>query len=634
MNSPQDRRRWYREVLQIPEVGFLYTEFMEHEPESALKGPINSFFVDICDKSRGGVLIKSGKKIESNDLLNLKIYNSFEKLWKYCKGNVKWIKIDPSNPDCYQIGLEIQELDPKIITVENEAKGGKQTPLPTDYEFFSQTRLLRFIPRDAVCPLLNSLTYKRLMAGERLMSQGEVGDALYIIQSGSCVANVKKNGELHPVARLREGDIVGEMAIVTGELRNANVDAETDMELWCLTRSQFDDISKEYPELRSFLTELVANRFETSKVTAHRTINKYLIQDIIGRGGYSIVYKGVHVDLNMPVAIKMMRHDMAMNPDFLKSFWNEAKVIAGFNHDNIIRVYDVEKLYRTFFIIMEYTEGEPLNAILKRLATIPLPQTVDFLSQICEGLSYAHKREIIHQDIKLANLFIQRGGRLKILDFGLACPIGTEEQLFEGTVYYTAPEQIECDAVDQRTDIYSLGISAYEMVTGKRPYPEDDLMALRKMRVKQDIPDPARIVSDLPKILREFILTACRRDPDQRYQDMGQAIEVLKPLVKKFSRPRKDLSLGKKKMTTLFLIYKDDHQLALNQIIEELDTKIQMPGIIHKTTDFPLEEQRMTTLLLIYKNDHQLVVNQILEEFSDKVKELGIVQKAADFQVA
>lgn len=586
MNNPQDRRRWPRESLRIPEIGLLSPELMKHEPESALEEPIDSFYVDICDMSRGGVLIKSEKKIKSNDLLNLKMHNAFENIWKYCKGEVKWVKSDPFNPNCYQIGLEIQELDPKTTTVEHEAKGDKQTPLPTDYEFFSQTSLLRFIPRDAVCPILNSVTFKHLKAGERLMAQGEVGDTFYIIQSGSCVANVKKNGEMHPVARIREGDIVGEMAIVTGEPRNADVDAETDMELWCLTRAQFDDISKEYPELRIFLTELVANRFETSKMTAHRTINKYIIKDIIGRGGYAIVYKGVHADLNMPVAIKMMRHDMAMNPDFLKSFWNEAKIIARFNHENIVRVYDVEELYRTFFIIMEYIEGEPLSAMLKRLGTILIPQVVDFLSQICEGLSYAHKREIIHQDIKLSNLFIQKGGRLKILDFGLACPVGSEEQIFESTVYYSSPEQIECDKVDQRTDIYSLGISTYEMVTGKRPYPEDNLMALREMHVKQDIPDPAGIVPDLPKELREFIITACRRDPEQRYQNVGQAIEALKPLVKKFSRPRKGLSLGKQKMATLFLIYKDDQQLALNQIIEEFSDKVKELGVFQKATDF------------------------------------------------
>ena len=633
MNSPQDRRRCSREVLPIPEIGFLNKEFMGHEPESALEEPSDSLYVDICDVSQGGLLIKSEKRIESNCLLQLQIYNSSEKLWKFSRGNVRWIKNDPSKLNYYQIGVQIQKQDPKRKPTKPVKACSKQNPLPTDYEFFSSTKLLRFIPRNAVCPLLNRLTYKHLKAGEKLMSQGEAGDSCFIIQSGLCVASVRKNGEQHTVARLKDGDIVGEMAIVTGEPRNASVDAETDMELWCLTRSQFDDISKEYPELRIFLTELVANRFETSKVTAHRTINKYIITDIIGRGGYNIVYKGVHADLNMPVAIKMMKHDLAMNPDFLDSFWNEAKIIASFNHNNIVRVYDIEKLYRTVFIIMELLEGEDLDEMLARFKTIPLPQAVDYLAQICSGLSYAHQRGIVHQDIKPGNIFVQRDGQVKILDFGLACPTGTADKVLAGTVFYMAPEQIKGEAVDQRTDIYSLGITAYEIVTGQRPYPEDDCMDLRDIHINQDIPDPERIVADLPKMLREFIITACNRDPDKRYQNADQTLEALQPLVNEFGLSQKRQYQKKGKMTTIFLIYKDDQQQALNQIMEEFSAKVQKPGVVQKTADFQLEKQKMTTIFLIYKEDHQLALNQIMEELSTKVKALGIVQKAADFHV-
>ncbi len=633
MNNPQDRRRWPRETLRIPEIGFFSPELIKREPESAFKDPSGAFYVDICDVSQGGVLIQSEKKIESDSLLQLQIYNSSEKLWNFSWGNVKWINKDSSKLDCYQIGMEIQQHDSKRKLSKHVEEICKQKPLPTDYEFFSSTKLLRFIPRNAVCPLLNRLTYKHLAAGEKLMSQGEAGDSCFIIQSGLCVASVRRNGEQQTVARLKDGDIVGEMAIVTGEPRNASVDAETDMELWCLTRSQFDDISKEYPELRIFLTELVANRFETSKVTAHRTINKYIITDIIGRGGYNIVYKGVHADLNMPVAIKMMKHDLAMNPDFLDSFWNEAKIIASFNHNNIVRVYDIEKLYRTVFIIMELLEGEDLDEMLARLKTIPLPQAVDYLTQICSGLGYAHQRGIVHQDIKPGNIFVQRDGQVKILDFGLACPTGTADKVLAGTVFYMAPEQIKGEAVDQRTDIYALGITAYEIVTGQRPYPEDDCMDLRDIHINQDIPDPEKIVAALPKRLRDFIITACNRDPNKRYQNVDQALEALQPLVKELGLSQKRQYQKRGKMTTIFLIYKDDHQLALNQIMKEFSAKVQKPGVIQKTADFQLEKQKMTTIFLIYKDNHQLALNQIMEELSAKVKALGIVQKATDFHV-
>jgi CRP-like cAMP-binding protein len=148
------------------------------------------------------------------------------------------------------------------------------------------------------------------------------------------------------VARLQDGDIVGEMALITGEPRSAHVDTETDMQLWCLTKAQFDELSEAYPDLRSFLTDLVTQWFETRTVTAERKIAKYILTDIIGKGSYSIVYRGVHQALNMSVAIKMMKHDMAMENDFIKNFRNEAKTIAKFNHENIVKVYDIEERYQ------------------------------------------------------------------------------------------------------------------------------------------------------------------------------------------------------------------------------------------------------------------------------------------------
>ena len=154
----------------------------------------------------------------------------------------------------------------------------------------------------------------------------------------------------------------------------------------------------------------------------------------------------------------------------------------------------------------------------------------DFLIQVCEALRYAHERKIIHRDINPTNIIVQQNGRLKILDFGLVCPVGTEDFSNAGTAYYMAPEQIQGEPVDPRTDVYALGITAYEMVTGKKPFSTKDLRALLDMNLNQDVPDPAEVVSDLPEALCRFILRAGRRDPAQRYQNAYQAIEALRPM--------------------------------------------------------------------------------------------------------
>ncbi len=447
------------------------------------------------------------------------------------------------------------------------------------------TKFLKFIHHEPFYSQLKNMAYRYVKSGERFVTQGAVEDTAYIIQKGSCLVIVEKDGELHPVNHYGQGDIVGGLGIFTGEPRLAHVEAETDMELWVLNREQFDHVTQNDPEILEFLTEMVANRFDSRRPTAYRTIGKYIATDIIGRGGYSIVYKGIHEGLAMPVAIKMMRHDMALDPDFLKTFHNEAKTVASLNHENIIRVYDVEERYRTVFIITELLEGEGLHVLIERLNRIPLSPVINYLIQICSGLDYAHGRGIIHRDINASNILVSPGDRIKILDFGLACPIGTEAVDFSGTLAYMAPEQITGDAVDPRTDVYSLGILAYEMVTGERPFPGDNPKDLEEMHLNREIPDPADIVPDLPEQLQRFIQTACRRNPDRRYQDMGQALEMLRPLAAR-DLPHGRLVAGGTHMTSLVLTYDDEQRMAVSRELETFRRQVELLGVRLKTADF------------------------------------------------
>jgi serine/threonine protein kinase len=410
-------------------------------------------------------------------------------------------------------------------------------------------------------------------------------DTFYIIQEGTCVVNVEKNGTKHWIARLRGGDIVGEIALLTGEPRTANVDAETDMILWSLTREQFDSICSKYPDLLDFLTDLVTHRFTTEKVTANRTVGKYLINELIGRGGWSLVYKGIHKSLNMPVAIKMLKHDMAMNVEFAEKFQNEARVVALLNHDNIVKVYDIEELYRTVFIIMEYLEGVPLDRVLDTMPKLPTFKVLDVLLQVCKGLSYAHEQGIVHQDIKPGNVFIQSDGRAKIVDFGLSCPPGTVDCGLPGTVYYMSPEQIKGDSIDEQTDIYSLGIMAYEMTTGQRPYPEDDLSRLMELHVIEDIPDPRTLVPDLPDELHYFIKRATRRDPAARFRSTWEIIRDLQPFADKMGVERRPQLEQRRKMMSLFLFYQEDQQLFLNRLVENFNSEVNKMGVELKITN-------------------------------------------------
>ncbi|HIJ56702.1 MAG TPA: protein kinase [Deltaproteobacteria bacterium] len=448
-------------------------------------------------------------------------------------------------------------------------------------------KFLKFISEANGNPVFDKMRLRRVKAGERFVTQGEVSDTAFIIERGSCLVIVEKEGVEYPVNHYGQGDIVGGVGILTGEPRLAHVEAETDMDLWVLKRSQFEDISKESPEILDFLTEIVADRFDSRRPTAYRTIGKYIATDIIGRGGYSIVYKGMHKTLHLPVAIKMMRHDMAVDTEFIKTFQNEAKTIAGLSHENIVKIFDIEERYRTLFIIMEHVTGKPLSELIKQLKVIPPQLAVDFLVQICEALCYAHERKIIHRDINPTNIIVQQNDRLKILDFGLACPVGTEDFSNAGTAFYMAPEQIEGNPVDPRTDIYALGITAYEMVTGMKPFSSEDLSTLLDMNLKQDVPDPARAVRGLPEALGRFILRAGRRDPGQRYPNAREALAVLRPLAKETKHVSSDdLASENRKASTIFLSYNEEQQFDINRLLDEFSAKAQSLGITFKIADF------------------------------------------------
>jgi tRNA A-37 threonylcarbamoyl transferase component Bud32 len=447
-------------------------------------------------------------------------------------------------------------------------------------------KLLRFFSEDRTGKMLLDMTQCRFVrAGERIVRQGEIRDKAYIIQRGSCLVIVEKDGQLHPVDHRRRGDIIGVTSILTGEPQMAHVEAETDVELWALEDSMLNNISSEHPELFDLLTEIVASRFDTTRPTADRKISKYVASDIIGRGAFSIVYGGIHAGLNMPVTIKMMKHDLAMNPEFLQSFKNEAKVIAKLNHENIVQVYDIEERYRTVFIIMERLTGNTLDILLRSVGKLPPQRATHFLIQICEGLQYAHQHGIVHQDIKPANIFVLPDDKVKILDFGLACPFGSENFL-RGTPFYMSPEQVQCFPVDQRSDIYSLGLVVYEMLTGKRPFDEDNQWKVMEMRANQEIPDPAVEIPDLPATLRDFILKACSRDPSGRYQNITEALEALKVLGSGYGLTNGAAVKPKRKVRMFYLIYGDEQQSGLSTAMDEFNAKVQQLGLELKAGPF------------------------------------------------
>ncbi len=388
-----------------------------------------------------------------------------------------------------------------------------------------RTKFLRFIQPGG--SLLKGLEYRHIPKGTRFLHQGEDGRAGYIIQRGACMKLVEKAGRLHPADHFNEGDVVGFIALLTGEPQSGHMEAETDMEVWVVDKRRLDDLSDKDHELMSFLTEIVADRFDSRRPIAKRSIGPYVANEIVGRGGYSIVYKGIRPDTQQSVAIKMLRHHMALNPDFLSSFHREARVISSLRHDHIIQVYDIAERYRTVFIIMEYLEGETVKELLAKRKRFSPADALNLLRQACEAAAHAHSMGLIHRDLNPSNMMVLPQGRLKLIDFGLACPTGTDDLEFGGHLAYQAPELLEGKPADERSDVYALGITAYEMICGRIPHGGNDIREFMLRRKTESIPDPRTHTPIIPGALQRFIVKACRKDPAQRYTDARQALEDL-----------------------------------------------------------------------------------------------------------
>jgi serine/threonine protein kinase len=586
MKPNRDRRKWPREAVPTYEVGIAYPRYGEEEKEMPPEGRLDTLLVRIFDRSEEGLLLESPLNLKAGSLLDMRIRLPHERAWMALSGKVARVDESPDRPNYALIGVELQPETLRKEPPAHSLAAGEKRMYPSDVEFFMGTQLFDAISDKAKCPFLNCMTPKHIEAGARFIKQGLKGDTFYVIQEGSCVVNVEKDGSEYPVSRLRAGDIVGEIALITDWPRSAHVDAETQVKLWGITKARFDEMCKECNDIQNFLTEVVARRLSRESVTADRTVGKYVINEIIGRGGWGIVYRAVHRDLDMPVAIKMLNHDMGMDPDFSKKFRYEAKTIAHLNHENIVKVYDIEELYKTIFIIMEYLPGLPLDYIIERTQKLSVSRVLDIILQVCAGLDYAHKQGVVHQDIKPANLFVQPNDRVKIVDFGLASSSGDLDSGLRGTIFYSPPELIEGDSVDERTDIYSLGITAFEMLTGQRPYPEDDINEMIDMALQEDVPDPRTFIPDLPDEMSKFVIRSTQRDPDARYKSISQATQELQPLVKKMGIERQRQIEEHRKIKSLFLFYEDQHELLLKQLIENFSNELNKLGAELRVTEF------------------------------------------------
>lgn len=273
-----------------------------------------------------------------------------------------------------------------------------------------------------------------------------------------------------------------------------------------------------------------------NNLTGKTISNRYIVEEILGQGGMSSVYKGTDPNLKRVVAIKVIHPHLSSNSDFVQRFEEEAAAVAQLRHHGIIQVYDFNRDDDLYYMILEFVPGETLQDHLKRLndsgRKLSHSQAIEYMASICDAVDYAHQRGMIHRDIKPANLMLTTTGQVILMDFGIAKIVGgtrhTATGAVVGTAMYMSPEQIKGEQPDRRTDVYSLGVTLFEMVSGRPPFDANSAMTLMMMHINDPIPNIKSLNPEVPDALVAIINKALAKDPNNRYQTTAQMAAALR----------------------------------------------------------------------------------------------------------
>ncbi|HSM23749.1 MAG TPA: BMP family ABC transporter substrate-binding protein, partial [Anaerolineaceae bacterium] len=341
-----------------------------------------------------------------------------------------------------------------------------------------------------------------------------------------------------------------------------------------------------------------------------QTLNgRYKIEDLLGQGGMSAVYKATDPNLRRVVAIKIVHPHLSTDPSFIRRFEEEAAAIASLRHPNIVQVFDFNSDEDVNYMVMEFVPGETLQTRLKRLNSkerkMSFEDAINITINVCEGLSYAHKRGMVHRDVKPANIMLDINNQAILMDFGIVKIVGSSAHTLTGAVIgtanYMAPEIIRSEPADQRSDIYSLGITLFEMLSGSPPFDADSAMTIMMMHLNDPLPNLFSIRNDIPYDLIQIVNKTLAKDRNDRYQS---ADDFAKDLRRILQQPQTN-----------------EIQIPVDPIKERKIENEEQPTMVFNSSQSSLEDVTM-----IDHSDRNIVEDVTVVDFSAEALSDEVVQ--------
>jgi serine/threonine protein kinase len=337
-----------------------------------------------------------------------------------------------------------------------------------------------------------------------------------------------ENSLAHRVARVHRGDVVGETALLTGELSSADVIADGPVRVLALPADDFQRLARGNPQIAVVLTRIIADRLGGGSwdMLGDKNLHGYRVQRCVGQGGMAVVYEAIRVTDGERLALKMLSHRLIYDEMALTRFREEAQLLQSLRHENLTQLLDRFSAYGTNFLVMEFCPGPSLDRVIDRGVPLSEAKVRPIVGQLARALDYVHRSGVLHRDVKPSNVMLTSDGIVKLMDFGLAHSsewssdiTQTLQRTLVGTPCYMAPEQFRSAPLDGRIDNYALACLIYELLTGTRMFESNDLFSLMEKKQSFELPPKESIGLGISTEMHDLL----RRnlDPNPRGRDIS-----------------------------------------------------------------------------------------------------------------